>query len=241
MKSALAARGGSPAAFDERRILAIYVAPPSNTGGIFGRRALFARRLTSLGATLDFHHGLLAWSKGRNVFVDFGDREAIRGVRIGPEGLTVAVYMTSAAFVVLMLAGVAAQQTAPPSTPTTTLSYEFFKTDVQPIFLNERAGHARCVACHGHRTTPLVMQPLAPGRTTWTEEESRRNFEAIQHLVTPGDLESPLLVHALEETAGGDFYHNGGKHFASKNDPEWIPLKTWVLGQTARQERRTRR
>jgi hypothetical protein len=54
-----AARGESPAAFDERCIPAICVAPPSNTGGILSRRALFARRLTRLGATPDFHHGPL--------------------------------------------------------------------------------------------------------------------------------------------------------------------------------------
>ncbi len=54
----LAARGESPSAFDERRILAARVAPPSKTGGILSRRALFARRLARLGATPDFHHGL---------------------------------------------------------------------------------------------------------------------------------------------------------------------------------------
>ena len=35
------------------------VAPPSNTPGILGRRALPAGRLARLGATPDFHHGLL--------------------------------------------------------------------------------------------------------------------------------------------------------------------------------------
>src|SRR5438034_6560611 len=35
------------------------VAPPSNTGGILSRRALPAGRLARLGATPDFHHGLL--------------------------------------------------------------------------------------------------------------------------------------------------------------------------------------
>ena len=65
----LTARGESPSAFDERCILAACVAPPSNTGGILGRRALTARRFTRLGATPDFHHGLLsppdvpAWSR----------------------------------------------------------------------------------------------------------------------------------------------------------------------------------
>jgi len=68
-----AARGERASAFDERRILAAGVAPPSHTGGILGR-ALSARRsrrlepprlthetphYTRLGATEDFHHGLL--------------------------------------------------------------------------------------------------------------------------------------------------------------------------------------
>ena len=56
----LAARGESPPAFDERRILAASVPPPSNTGGILSRCALPARRLARLGATPDFHHGLRA-------------------------------------------------------------------------------------------------------------------------------------------------------------------------------------
>ena len=55
-----AARGESPAAFDERYVPAAGVAPPSNTGGILGRRAVSARRLARLGATPGFHRGLLA-------------------------------------------------------------------------------------------------------------------------------------------------------------------------------------
>lgn len=59
---ALAARGESLAAFDGRCIPAGCVAPPSNTLGILGRRALPAGRLARLGATPDSHHGLLgAW------------------------------------------------------------------------------------------------------------------------------------------------------------------------------------
>ena len=59
----IAARGESQPAFDERRILAAGVAPPSNTGGMLGRRAWSARRLARLDATPDFHHGLLALSR----------------------------------------------------------------------------------------------------------------------------------------------------------------------------------
>ena len=63
--STLAARGKSPAAFDGRCIPAGCVAPRSNTPGILGRRALPSGRLARLGATPDFHHGLL----GRNGIV----------------------------------------------------------------------------------------------------------------------------------------------------------------------------
>jgi hypothetical protein len=133
----------------------------------------------------------------------------------------------------LMLVGVLSQQPAAPAPASAPLNFAFFKTEVQPIFLKKRPGHARCISCHG-QTTPLRLQPLAAGRTTWTDEESRKNFQAIQRVVAPGNLKSRLLVHALEERAGGDFYHNGGKHFASQNDPEWLTLKAWVLGQTTK-------
>ena len=54
----LAARGESPAAFDRRCIPPDYVAPRSNTAGIFPRHALSGERITGLGATRDPHHGL---------------------------------------------------------------------------------------------------------------------------------------------------------------------------------------
>ena len=81
---------------------------------------------------------------------------------------------------------------------------------------------------------PLRLQPLSPGSTTWNDEESRRNFEAIQRVAISGNLKSKLLVHPLEEQAGGDFYHSGGKHFSSQNDAEWQILKAFVLGQAAK-------
>ena len=55
----LPARGKSPAAFDHRCIPPRGVARRSNTPGIFPPRALRGGRLDALGATLDFHHGLL--------------------------------------------------------------------------------------------------------------------------------------------------------------------------------------
>ena len=130
----------------------------------------------------------------------------------------------------LLTVGAFGQQPAAPARPT--LDFEYFKTKVQPIFLNKRPGHARCIACHG-QGTPMRLQPLDPGATTWTDEESRQNFDAVRRVaVVPGSLKSKLLMHPLAEDAGGDFYHNGGKHFTSQNDPEWQTLRNWVMGTT---------
>jgi hypothetical protein len=134
---------------------------------------------------------------------------------------------------VLTLAGLGSQQPAPAPASSASLDYEFFKTRVQPIFVAKRPGHARCIACHGSGT-PLRLQPLSPGSTTWSDEESRKNFEAIRRVVVPGNVNSRLLIHPLDEKAGGDFYHSGGKHWSSQNEPEWQTLKAWVLGQTAK-------
>jgi len=108
----------------------------------------------------------------------------------------------------------------------TSLNYEYFKTKVQPIFLAKRPGHARCISCHASGT-PLRLQPLAKGSTTWSDEDSRKNFEVVARFAA-GSLRSPLLRHPLAEQAGGDFYHSGGKHWDSQNDPEWQILKAWV-------------
>ena len=126
----------------------------------------------------------------------------------------------------------AAQQPAPSASTSASLDYDVFKAKIQPIFLAKRPGHARCIACHGSGT-PLRLQPLQPGASTWNEEESRKNFEAVRRVAVPGNPNSKLLLHPLAEDAGGDFFHNGGKHWTSQNDQEWQTLKAFVLGQTA--------
>ena len=131
-----------------------------------------------------------------------------------------------------MFASAAAAQPHQSSPPAASLDYEFFKNNVQPIFLATRPGHARCISCHASGT-PLRLQPLPAGRTAWSEEETRKNFEAARRVVMPGSLKSRLLVHPLAQDAGGDFYHNGGKHWSSQNDAEWQTLKAWVLGPAA--------
>lgn len=138
------------------------------------------------------------------------------------------VFLTFGCWALLTAATLGQGGTAPPRP---TLDYEYFKTKVQPIFLYKRTGHARCVVCHS-AGTPMRLQALDPGAKTWTEEESRKNFDVVRREVAPGSVKSKLLVHPLAEEAGGDFFHNGGKHFASQNDPEWQTLRNWVMGQT---------
>jgi hypothetical protein len=115
-----------------------------------------------------------------------------------------------------------------------TLDYEFFKTRVEPIFLKKRPTHARCYVCHEEANHALKLAKLPAGSTTWTEEESRRNFETVSRLVTPGDpLGSILLHHPLAPEAGGDAFHSGGRQFESQSDPDWKTLAAWVQGQKA--------
>jgi hypothetical protein len=119
-----------------------------------------------------------------------------------------------------------------PSTAAASLDYEFFKAKVEPIFLAGRPGHTRCVVCHSINNAPLHLVRLSPGSTAWNEEQSRRNFQLVQKVVVPGYDGSKLLTHPLAEQAGGDPHHGGGQQFNSKDDPEWMTLKAFVLGAT---------
>ncbi len=88
---ALAARGKSHAAFDGRCIRGGGVAPPSNIGHILSRRALPARRLARLGATRDFHHGLLADADRVRLFMRTLGAEAQAEARVYLTGGATAV------------------------------------------------------------------------------------------------------------------------------------------------------
>jgi hypothetical protein len=129
---------------------------------------------------------------------------------------------------------VAAQQE---SAPQQTLDYEFFKTRVEPIFLKRRSpDHARCYACHELTKHPsgLRLQSLIPGNSFWTEEQSRRNFETVSKLVVPGDLSGSMFpMHPLAPEAGGDAIrvHNGGRQFASQDDPDFKTIADWIGGK----------
>jgi hypothetical protein len=128
----------------------------------------------------------------------------------------------------------AASQPASSPAASTSLDYGFFKAKVQSVFLSKRPGHARCVVCHTFNNAAFKLVPLSPGSTTWNEEQSRRNFELVKRVATPGFLESKLIKHPLAEEAGGDPHHGGAQQFASQQDPDWLTLKAFVMGEAAK-------
>jgi hypothetical protein len=134
---------------------------------------------------------------------------------------------------------VTAQTSGGPDAQAPQLDYEFFKTRVEPIFLKKRSDdHARCYVCHQmghHGGGPLSLEMLTPGMSFWTEEQSRRNFETVSKLVVPGNPSLSLLLRMpLAPEAGGlADTHQGGRQFASEDDPDWKNIKAWVMGQKA--------
>jgi hypothetical protein len=108
------------------------------------------------------------------------------------------------------------------------LDFAVFKDRVQPLLAEKRPGHARCITCHSTGTA-FRLQPLPKGRTTYTDEESRKNFEAASRVVLPGvPMKSRMLTMPLAHEAGGTEFHPGGKHWMSQDDPEWKALADWV-------------
>jgi hypothetical protein len=114
------------------------------------------------------------------------------------------------------------------------LDYDFYKAKVQPIFLEKRPGHAPCVMCHAESNNMLRLEKLPPGQSTWTEEQTRKNFDTVVKIVEAADtpLGSKILTHPLAPEAGGDAFHSGGRQFASKDDPDWKTIAAWAQGAT---------
>jgi hypothetical protein len=124
----------------------------------------------------------------------------------------------------------ATQAVAPPPS---TLDFATFKNKVQPLLTEKRPGHARCITCHSTGTA-FRLQRLPAGRSAYTEEETRKNFEAVARVVVPGlPTKSRLLTMPLAHEAGGTEFHPGGKHWATQDDPEWKTIAEWVKNAAA--------
>jgi hypothetical protein len=159
--------------------------------------------------------------------------------RIVPKIISAGFLVATAVLLYACIPSAVAQTPASADAQPPQLDYEFFKTRVEPIFLKKRSDeHARCYVCHQvsrHGGGPLSLEMLPPGANFWTEEQSRRNFETVSRLVVPGnpDLSLFLRMPLAPEVGGIADTHQGGRQFASMDDPDWQNMKAWVMGQKA--------
>ncbi len=141
---------------------------------------------------------------------------------------------------VLVTVGCSSQDNETQGSQSQGLDFDFYRENIEPLFFQSRGdflppdpGDAACVMCHTWQTsTPFALTSLEDnenGDVYWTEEQSRRNFEMVSGLVTPGDPDnSRLLLQPLSAEAGGSPMHTGGKYWDSKNNAEWQMLAEWV-------------
>src|SRR5215467_11918848 len=81
-----------------------------------------------------------------------------------------------------------------------TLDYQTYQSQIEPIFLKQREGRARCYDCHSTLPTRFRLERLSQGATSWTDEQSRRNFAVVVQLVVPAQpLKSCLLLNPLPQ------------------------------------------
>ena len=154
---------------------------------------------------------------------------------IRPQGILAGLIVASA--VALFAPAPLAAQESSASKPS--LDYEFFKTQVQPIFLKKRIpDHARCYVCHEsshHNGRDFFLERLADGASSWTEQQSRANFKVVSTFVTPGNpLTSMFAFMPLAPEAGGlADTHQGGRQFRSQDDADWKTIAAWIRGEKA--------
>ena len=136
---------------------------------------------------------------------------------IRPQGILAGLLVASA--VALSTPAPVAAQGSSASKPS--LDYEFFKTQVQPIFLKSgfRTTPAATFATRQAITTAETFSwsGWRTGRSSWTEEQSRANFKVVSRFVTPGNpLTSMFAIMPLAPEVGGIAdTHQGGRQFRS--------------------------
>ena len=143
-----------------------------------------------------------------------------------------AARLTTTIAIAAALLGVAgAMRMTTLAAPAAALDFEFFKSRVQPVFLEKRPTHTRCYVCHAESNNAFRLEKLAAGASAWNDEQSRKNFEMASRLVVPGEPDnSRLLMQPLAPEGGGNIYHSGGRQFDTKDDPGWKTIAAWVNG-----------
>jgi hypothetical protein len=112
--------------------------------------------------------------------------------------------------------------------PVVEVDFEFFRSCVQPIFVNPIDNAMPCTECHSGQ---FAIPP--PANSYWTIEQSQLAFEELLSFVDPGRPDYSRFLHKpLHPNAGGDLMHNGGRRWYSTDDPERQALEAWVRGDS---------
>jgi len=112
--------------------------------------------------------------------------------------------------------------------PTVDVDFAFFRSCVQPIFVNPIDNAMPCTECHSGQ---FAVPP--PENSYWTVQQSEQAFEELLSFVDPGRPDYSRFLHKpLHPDAGGDLMHNGGRRWYSKDDPERQALEAWVRGDS---------
>jgi len=104
--------------------------------------------------------------------------------------------------------------------------FTFFRSCVQPVFVNPIENAMPCAECHSGE---FAVEP--PPNSYWTMEQSQQAYQDLVYLIDPGHPESSRFLHKpLHPDAGGDLMHNGGRRWFAADDPERLALAEWVRG-----------
>lgn len=113
--------------------------------------------------------------------------------------------------------------------PAVEVDFEFFRSCVQPVFVNPLENAMPCAECHSGE---FAVPP--PENSYWTMEQSQQAFQSLLYLIDPGRPDSTRFLHKpLHPNAGGDLMHNGGRRWYSQDDPERQALVDWVRGDAS--------
>jgi hypothetical protein len=157
-------------------------------------------------------------------------------------GWTTWVAAGAGVFVVALglTASIAAESGLPQAAPAGTAAsafpgpadVDFFRKNIEPIFMKDRGGtmpgYAACVMCHTWQTSLRFRLETPATDAGWTPEQSRRNLETLTKVVNTRTPEASYLLNKPLEPKAGGMGHTGGTFWKSREDAEYLTVLKWI-------------
>jgi hypothetical protein len=109
---------------------------------------------------------------------------------------------------------------------------DFFRKNIEPIFMKDRGGtmpgYAACVMCHTWQTSLRFRLETPATDAGWTPEQSRRNFETLTKVVNTRTPEASYLLNKPLDPKAGGMGHTGGTFWTSREDAEYQTVLKWI-------------